>query len=265
MTLAVIFLSCLLPTPSKAAPAQISSQSAPATKPADATSAQDQGTAQQQSQPAPPQPAPPKSAGELRAESQPAQGQGSSPQQNPPQPSPAAPSTSAPNQKPSATAGNVPLRPRHKRRVPSPNCNPAPASGTAPATGDPNAASKPPADSSATGTTATAAKPPASANCPPSKVVVRQGGTSEPSIQLVGGATGSPDRDKANEMLQAAEQNLKKITGRQLSSSQRDMVTQVRQFMDQSKNATASGDLDRARTLAWKAQLLSEELAHPEQ
>ena len=65
-------------------------------------------------------------------------------------------------------------------------------------------------------------------------------------------------------MLQSAEENLKKITGQQLSSNQRDMVTQVRQFMDQSKNASASGDLERARTLAWKAQLLSEELVNPQ-
>jgi hypothetical protein len=38
------------------------------------------------------------------------------------------------------------------------------------------------------------------------------------------------------------------------------MVKQVREFMDQSKAATSAGDLDQARTLAWKAQLLSEEL-----
>ena len=65
-------------------------------------------------------------------------------------------------------------------------------------------------------------------------------------------------------MLQSAEENLKKIEGRQLSSSQRDMVTQVRQFVNQSKSATAAGDLESARTLAWKAQLLSEELINPD-
>jgi hypothetical protein len=98
---------------------------------------------------------------------------------------------------------------------------------------------------------------------------VRQGGTSEPSIQLAGDASSSPLRDtnqcsNASQCLQSAEENLKKIAGRQLSSNQRDMVTQIRQFVDQSKHASANGDLESARTLAWKAQLLSEELVNPE-
>jgi hypothetical protein len=42
------------------------------------------------------------------------------------------------------------------------------------------------------------------------------------------------------------------------------MVKQVRQFIDQSKTATAAGDLESARTLAWKAQLLSDELVNPQ-
>jgi hypothetical protein len=43
------------------------------------------------------------------------------------------------------------------------------------------------------------------------------------------------------------------------------MVTQIHQFMDQSKTAVKDGDLERARTLAWKAQLLSEELVKPQE
>jgi len=54
------------------------------------------------------------------------------------------------------------------------------------------------------------------------------------------------------------------IAGHQLSSNQQDMVNQIRQFMGQSKAAIDSGDLERARTLAWKAQVLSEELVKPE-
>ncbi len=65
-------------------------------------------------------------------------------------------------------------------------------------------------------------------------------------------------------MLETTQANLKKIAGQQLSSNQQDMVNQIRQFMDQSKAAVDAGDLDRARTLAWKAQLLSEELVKPE-
>ena len=66
-------------------------------------------------------------------------------------------------------------------------------------------------------------------------------------------------------MLGATETNLKQIAGRQLTSSQQDMVTQIKQFMEQSKAAAADGDLDRARTLAWKAQVLSQELVKPSQ
>jgi hypothetical protein len=108
---------------------------------------------------------------------------------------------------------------------------------------------------------------PASTNCPPSKVIVRHGSTPEPTVDLAGGTPGgqtSHQRDTANQMLETTQANLKKIAGQQLSSNQQDMVNQIRQFMDQSKAAVDAGDLDRARTLAWKAQLLSEELVKPE-
>jgi len=98
-------------------------------------------------------------------------------------------------------------------------------------------------------------------------VIVRQGGTSEPSIQLAGGpAPGqtSTQRDTANQMLDATEANLKKIAGKPLTSNQQEMVNQTRQFIQQSKAAVEAGDLERARTLAWKAQVLSEELVKPE-
>ncbi|HME37089.1 MAG TPA: hypothetical protein VKF84_17785 [Candidatus Sulfotelmatobacter sp.] len=95
---------------------------------------------------------------------------------------------------------------------------------------------------------------------------MRQGGAPDPNIQLAGGTSGgqtSHERDAAN-LLESTEANLKKIAGRQLTPSQQDMVNQVRQFIDQSKKAVDAGDLERARTLAWKAQLLSEELVKPD-
>jgi hypothetical protein len=86
----------------------------------------------------------------------------------------------------------------------------------------------------------------------------------EPSIQLAGGAGGDQaTRQRANQMLNATEENLKKIAGRQLATNQQDMVNQIHQFMTQSKSAIATGDFERGRTLAWKAQLLSEELVNP--
>ena len=241
MTLAIILLnvSFILWTPPAAtAVAQASSQSAD--KP-DATATQDQDNSQQKKNP---------SAAAQTA-----------PEANPQQPASTAPSAT----KKSSTPAQPALRPKHKKGVPPTNCNPTPAvSPAAPA--DPASADKSASNPTATapGTAPAAAPSPAPTNCPPSKVVVRQGSASEPAIQLVGGSAGAPERNTATQMLQSAEENLKKISGQSLSSSQQDMITQVRQFMDQSKTATAAGDLERARTLAWKAQTLSEELANPQ-
>lgn len=150
---------------------------------------------------------------------------------------------------------------RPKKKAVSDNCSSVPAapansaSGT-PAPSDPTTTGK---ATSGTGSTKT--------DCPPSKVIVRQGGTSDTSIQLAGAEPGttSNQRNTANQMLAATESNLKKIAGQQLSSNQQDMVSQIRQFMEQSKAAVGDGDLERARTLAWKAQVLSEELVKPAQ
>jgi len=61
----------------------------------------------------------------------------------------------------------------------------------------------------------------------------------------------------------ATDENLKKIEGRQLTASQQDMVNQVKEFIDQSKKAVATGHLERGHNLAQKAHLLSEELVKP--
>jgi len=226
MTLAVIFLSVSFALSSVAAPAQASPQPAQSGKPAETTSTPDQGT----------QP------------------------QNPS--AQAQPSVSKPAQTSSTTASkHKGARPNHRKRALPPNCDSAPAATSAPAASDPS--SKAPEDPP----TAASATPPAPAapptNCPPPKVIVRQGSTAEPSIQLAGGDAGSHERDAATQMLAEADANLKKTAGTQLSSSQQDMVAQIRQFMDQSKKATADGDTEQARTLAWKAKTLSEELVAP--
>ncbi len=65
-------------------------------------------------------------------------------------------------------------------------------------------------------------------------------------------------------MLAATDDNLKKLSGQTVSSSQQDTVNQIHQFQDQSREALKAGNFDRARTLAWKAQTLSQELANPQ-
>jgi len=176
------------------------------------------------------------------------------------------PSKTTPAQK--AAAQNQPpaKKPRQKKKTPSADCTSAdtPATGSG-AAGSASPGTAPP-QSIAQGT-APASTAEAPLNCPPPRVVVPQGGTSEPNIQLAGGPVGkqaSQQRESANRMLAATEQNLEKIAGRELTSSQQDMVNQTRQFMEQAKAALAAEDFDRAGTLAWKAQLLSEELANPQ-
>jgi len=167
-----------------------------------------------------------------------------------PQSSTSAPGSKSSGQKPSAT------KRVHKKRASVPNCVPASTSATSAAD---------PSQTAAKGTSPTTAAPPA--NCPPAKVVVQQGGSSEPTIELAGGAGGvqaSQERVTANQMLDSTEENLKKIGALQLTSDQQDMVSQIRQYIEQSKSAEKTGDVERARTLAWKAQQLSEELLKPQ-
>jgi hypothetical protein len=175
---------------------------------------------------------------------------------------------------PTTGTGQVPAMQNHppakravrKKKAVPPNCNPDPATARDAAAAGSAPSSSAPQNGPAGGTPPSASAR-APSNCPPAKIIVRQGGTSEPSIQLVGGPSGeqaTQQRNNANQMLAAADENLKKIAGRELTASQQDMVNQVHQFMEQSKAATTTGDLDRARTLAWKAQLLSEELVNPQ-
>ncbi len=108
------------------------------------------------------------------------------------------------------------------------------------------------------------ANPQPSKNCPPEKIVVRKGGATEQSIQLAGGDQESQKKKEANDLLGSTEENLKKISSIQLSPEQQDTVSQIKQFVNQSRDALAAGDLERGHTLAWKAQLLSEDLVNPQ-
>lgn len=199
--------------------------------------------------------APPVASGQAAPQSTPTATQDQAPAsagQNPPASSPTQPPASQ-SQSPSHSTTSKPAH--HKRKV-LPPCDSAPAPNPA------IAGSNPAPDASTTGS-ASNTKP--SRPCTPSKVVVRHGGTSEPSIQLAGGPADqtAQKRDVVNQILGSANANLKKIAGQQLTANQQDMVNQIRQFMDQSKAAMDVEDLERARTLAWKAEVLSEELLKP--
>lgn len=94
---------------------------------------------------------------------------------------------------------------------------------------------------------------------------MRNGGSNEPAVQFSGGtaADQAMHERSTSQLTSASEENLKKIAALQLNSSQQEMVSQIKQYMEQSKTAVADGDLDRAHNLAMKAHLLSEELLKP--
>ncbi len=187
---------------------------------------------------------------------------GGTTKQDPTQTSPSEPQAPPASAAPTSSGQN-PVKPTKRRRQktkPVSNCSSAPTSGS----GRPASS-----DATVSGNAAVPGTASAPANCPPSKVIVQQGGTADKSIQLAGAGAGSGtssnSKDTANQMLAATESNLKRLSGQQLSSNQQDMVSQIRQFMEQSKAAVGDGDMERARTLAWKAQVLSEELVKPAQ
>jgi outer membrane biosynthesis protein TonB len=66
-------------------------------------------------------------------------------------------------------------------------------------------------------------------------------------------------RVDTQQLLDATDNNLRGLT-RTLSSDEQVMVAHIRSYMQQSKNATGDGDLERAYNLALKARLLSDEL-----
>ena len=194
-------------------------------------------------------------------------------QNAPASPTTQAPSVSSPAQvstgqeKTNATKGKR----RKRKKTKAANASPDPAANCTPTT----ASNTSGAGATTTATTPTqgapANAPPASGtaappNCPLEKKIVHDGGTTEPPIQLVGGPGGaqaSHQRDTTDQLLGSVENDLKKVEGRQLNSSQQEMMTQIQQFMEQSKAAVAAGDMERGHNLAMKAHLLSAELVKP--
>jgi hypothetical protein len=97
------------------------------------------------------------------------------------------------------------------------------------------------------------------------KVVVRNGGAKEGSAQLtpaVNPAQAKTQLANTASLLAATDANLKRVAGRQLTPAQQSMINEINTYMQQAKAAAASADTNRAQTLAYKAHLLSNELAH---
>jgi hypothetical protein len=68
-------------------------------------------------------------------------------------------------------------------------------------------------------------------------------------------------QSQMNDSVAIAQKNLAATKGRTLNPTQTDLASKVTSFLQESKEAVRDGDWTRARNLAKKAQLLSEELA----
>lgn len=68
-------------------------------------------------------------------------------------------------------------------------------------------------------------------------------------------------QQEINANLSSAERNLGAVRGRSLNATQTDMANKTKGFIDDAREAAQAGDWARARSLAKKAQVLSEELA----
>jgi hypothetical protein len=66
---------------------------------------------------------------------------------------------------------------------------------------------------------------------------------------------------ETDQSLAAAERNFAATAGKSLNAAQSDLASKVRSFISDAREAGRAGDWGRARDLAKKAQVLSEELA----
>jgi len=91
-----------------------------------------------------------------------------------------------------------------------------------------------------------------------SKLIIQEGSAPSSQGQALEDSS-SPNKQSTEQLLKATETNLQSIN-RPLSPDEQANVAQIREYMKQSREASASSDTVRARNLALKAHLLSDEL-----
>lgn len=97
----------------------------------------------------------------------------------------------------------------------------------------------------------------------PTKTVVRNGSTTDPTVAISPGLSEQQLSQQAHStdlLLATADANLKAISTRQLNAAQQETVTQIKSFMEQARAASSSGDVQSAYNLANKANMLSADL-----
>jgi hypothetical protein len=97
----------------------------------------------------------------------------------------------------------------------------------------------------------------------PRKIVVREGGASEPAAQIVPGMTAAEaarERQNAQQLLISTDDQLNRLAARVLDAQQQETVGQIHNYMNGARGALQEGDVSRASTLAEKARLLLDDL-----
>lgn len=74
-------------------------------------------------------------------------------------------------------------------------------------------------------------------------------------------AEATRQRQNAERLLSASDDQLKQLAGRTLGAQQQETVGQIRNYMEGARSALKEGDVRRASTLAEKAHLLAKDLA----
>lgn len=111
-------------------------------------------------------------------------------------------------------------------------------------------------------------QPDKSATTGPTKTVVRNGSTPDPTVAISPDVSDEETSRKLNStdrLLASADANLRQVATRQLSEAQEDTIKQIKVYMEQARTAEKNGEVQRAYTLANKANMLSADLAAPRQ
>src|ERR1700733_7251241 len=95
--------------------------------------------------------------------------------------------------------------------------------------------------------------------------VAENNGENKPEAPVIApqmsAAEASAARQQMTSSINEAERNLARSQGKTLNANQSDLAAKIKQFIGDAQSASREGDWTRARSLATKAQVLSEELA----
>jgi outer membrane biosynthesis protein TonB len=167
--------------------------------------------------------------------------------------------------------GQAPAQDQRTQNPPTSETTTQPPAARAPAT--PDASTAPPADTTvipekkldvaAPKTLAKRRKRPAPTPGQPRKVVVREGGTSEPAAQIAPDMTpaeAARQRQSAELLLGTTGDHLRQLDSRTLNTRQQETVEQIKNYMNGARAALKEGDVHRASTLAEKGNELAQDL-----